>query len=386
MNIGIIDTDLECKQDHNFPNLALMKISGYHKSLGDRVTLSNFGAIAPHNLRQHEFDKIYISKVFTDSKSPDFIAEMPEVAFGGTGFFYDKAPRLPNEIEHHFPDYHLYDVWMKTELSKGRRSKDYFKYYTDFSIGFTTRGCFRQCEFCVNKNEKKVVPHSPLVEFIDPERKKICLLDDNVLGCGEHWERIVRELQATGQYFQFKQGLDIRLLTDKKAKLLTDSKYEGNYIFAFDDIADRDLIEEKLTIWNKHSKRDNPSAVLYCFTCFDRSGRYDKEFWLQDLIDLLERMKILMKHKSRPYVMRFERHVDNPHAKMVQLISSYCNSGRMFQKMSLNEYSKISSFDIGKGYTAFKREYPEIAKEYFYLKFNEGDRITTKEKTIHDTI
>ena len=65
------------------------------------------------------------------------------------------------------------DEWIKEKVKRGKK-KSYFKYYTDYSIGFTTRGCFRQCEFCVNKNEKKVYPHSPLSEFVDDKRKKIC--------------------------------------------------------------------------------------------------------------------------------------------------------------------------------------------------------------------
>lgn len=34
MKIGLIDVD-----GHNYPNLPLMKISAYHKSKGDEVTL-----------------------------------------------------------------------------------------------------------------------------------------------------------------------------------------------------------------------------------------------------------------------------------------------------------------------------------------------------------
>ena len=111
------------------------------------------------------------------------------------------------------PDYHLYDEWVKEQIDKGGKAKD-FQYYTDYSIGFLTRGCFRQCSFCVNQNYKRVEKHSPLSEFYDESRKKICLLDDNFLGCS-NWEEMLKELQATGKKFQFKQGLDERILTDK---------------------------------------------------------------------------------------------------------------------------------------------------------------------------
>jgi radical SAM superfamily enzyme YgiQ (UPF0313 family) len=75
---------------------------------------------------------------------------LSNVQYGGTGFFFDKAPDLPYEIEHSFPDYHLYDKWIDEKIRNGKKA-DYFKYYIDFSIGFTTRGCFRKCDFCVIK-------------------------------------------------------------------------------------------------------------------------------------------------------------------------------------------------------------------------------------------
>ena len=94
-----------------------------------------------------------------------------------------------------------------------------FKEYTDYSIGFTTRGCFRKCPFCVNQNYDRVFLHSPLEEFYDSSRKKICLLDDNILGCG-NWRQIFKELIATNKPFKYKQGMDERLLTDEKCEIL----------------------------------------------------------------------------------------------------------------------------------------------------------------------
>lgn len=73
MKIGIIDADLIGKQDHNFPNLASMKISGYHKKLGDNVKLIHFDDINPNSLFSQTFDKVYISKVFTDTKVPEHL-------------------------------------------------------------------------------------------------------------------------------------------------------------------------------------------------------------------------------------------------------------------------------------------------------------------------
>ena len=187
MKIAIIDADLIGRSKHRFPNLACMKISGYYKELGHSVELKL------DYLELFKYDKVFISKVFTDTEIDDNILILDNVEYGGTGFFYVKAPKLPYDIEHHMPDYHLYDSWVEEQLKNGGKAKDY-KYYTDYSIGFLTRGCFRQCSFCVNKNYKRVEKHSPLLEFLDESRKKICLLDDNFLGCS-NWEEMLIELQ-----------------------------------------------------------------------------------------------------------------------------------------------------------------------------------------------
>ena len=58
MRIGLIDVD-----GHNFPNLALMRISAYHKAQGDEVVWwwSDF----------EYYDIVYKSKIFSDAYSKD---------------------------------------------------------------------------------------------------------------------------------------------------------------------------------------------------------------------------------------------------------------------------------------------------------------------------
>ena len=174
--IAIIDADLVGRKKHRFSNLVCMKLSGYHKNRGDDVTLKmTYDGL-------ETFDRVYLSKVFTDTIVPDEVLSLSNLSYGGTGFYYDKAPALPDDVEHHMPDYHLYDAWLETQTESGKKPAE-FSYYTDYSIGFLTRGCFRKCDFCVNKNYNKVRRHSPLSEFFDPKRPKICLLDDNFFGC-----------------------------------------------------------------------------------------------------------------------------------------------------------------------------------------------------------
>lgn len=91
MKIGIIDAEIIGKTKHRFPNLCCMKISTYHKSVGDNVVLL-------HSYEGLEnFDKVYISKVFTKTDVPSEVLEMKTVEYGGTGFFYDNSPPLPPE-------------------------------------------------------------------------------------------------------------------------------------------------------------------------------------------------------------------------------------------------------------------------------------------------
>ena len=117
MNIAIIDAEIVGKTKHRFPNLCSMKLSSYHKSIGDLVTLkTDYEGL-------ELFDKVYISKVFTKTEVPEHVLSMPNVQYGGTGFYYDKAPPLPPEVEHIMPDYHLYDEWVEQGINSGGGKK-----------------------------------------------------------------------------------------------------------------------------------------------------------------------------------------------------------------------------------------------------------------------
>lgn len=91
-----------------------MKLSGYYKELENDVELK----LDYEDLQL--YDKVFISKVFTDTPIDESILQLSNVEYGGTGFFYDKAPNLPNDVEHHMPDYHLYDDWIDSHLCKSK--------------------------------------------------------------------------------------------------------------------------------------------------------------------------------------------------------------------------------------------------------------------------
>ena len=117
MRIGLIDVD-----GHNFPNLALMKISAWHKAQGDEVEW-----YAPL-FADEPFDKVYMSKVFTFTPDFEYAINAKKIIKGGTG--YGLYEDLPAEIEYTFPDYSLYPKY-------------------PFAVGFLTRGCVRKCPWCI---------------------------------------------------------------------------------------------------------------------------------------------------------------------------------------------------------------------------------------------
>lgn len=365
MDIAIIDADLIGRKKHRFPNLASMKLSTYYKITGNNVVLKK----DYDNLRG--YDKVLISKVFTDTNVPKDILEMDNVEYGGTGFYYDKAPKLPNEIEHIFPDYHLYDEYIQEQISKGVNANN-FKEYIDASIGFMTRGCIRQCNFCVNQNYTKATLHSNIDEFFDPTRKYICLLDDNIFACKD-WKNVFEELIATKHKFCFKQGMDERLLTEEKCDyLFNKSNYYGDFSFAFDNIKDKMIIEKKLQMIREFTTRQCRFYILCGFN-HNNPGVYSEEFWKQDITDMFERIRILMKYKCTSYIMRYKDYEFSPYNGIYTTAARWCNQVSFYKKKSFRE------FCIANGKTSsamrylknFEMKYPEIAKEYFDMKYQQ---------------
>lgn len=390
MRIGIVDADLISRRNHRFPNLACEKISGYWKEQGAEVELiMSFDVIGS---LFDTYDLIYISKVFTDTPVPYWLMDSERIHLGGTGFYFDKAENLPDEIEHHMPDYHLYDDWMAHEIEKAEKvaianGKEFnrgkfmvqFKEYTDYSIGFLTRGCFRKCKFCVNQKYDHVFEHSPLSEFYDPSRPKICLLDDNVLGCPT-WEKLWDELLATNKPFKFKQGLDERILTDRKCEKIAMAKYDGDYTFAFDNIADYDLIKSKLQLIKKYA-RPKASIKFYVLVGFESTD-------IQDIENAFKRIELLMQFQCLPYIMRFQNKNEQPwknsiFQSMYVTLARWCNQPSIFKKKSFRQFCEFdqsyrkdaeSTCPSMQALQFVEHKYPEIAKKYFDLTYEDYRR------------
>lgn len=231
------------------------------------------------------------------------------------------------------PDYHLYDQWVESQISSGKKSKD-FEYYTSFSIGYLTRRCFRGCQFCVNRNYKQVIAASSFSEFYDPSRPYICLLDDNFFGY-PNWKELIKPIKVTGKQFEFKQGLDERLLTDDKCAEMATWRYKGDMIFAFDNIEDSELIIQKAAMWRKYSKKN---TKFYCFCGFDRNGQYTQEFWKQDILNVFARCRILSKYQCLPYIMRHEYYNNSPYRGMYVTLARWANQPAFFKRKTFREF------------------------------------------------
>lgn len=370
MKIAIIDADLIGRKRHRFPNLACMKLSGYYKSAGNDVALKTDYA----NLS--DYDKVFISKVFTDTVVPDDVLEMGNVEYGGTGFFFDEAPDLPYAIEHHMPDYHLYDDFVNGQIENvvsnceteddekaaRRKARKEFKSFLDYSIGFVTRGCFRKCGFCVNRKYDRVFQHSPLSEFYDPDRPKICLLDDNFFG-HPSWKNIIQELHETGKPFVFKQGLDERLLTDEKCEWLCKVKYDGDIVFAFDNLKDYPMIEKKLKLIRQHTEKRFQFYVLVGFESQNE----------KDIEGAFKRIQLLMKYRCFPYIMRFEKYKNSPYRGMYITLARWCNQPSFYKKKTFREFSVMEGETTAAARYAreFEAEHPDIAARYFDMRYEQ---------------
>lgn len=361
MKIGLLDADL---MDHGtrHPNLALMKIAGYFDEKGDDVEL-----IYQSYSDVNDYDEVYISKVFTFSDIPEWILELPNVHIGGTGFFEDGGSNLPDEIEHHKPYYDLYKSYVEKQIESGRNRTTYAD-YLDYSIGFTTRGCFRKCAFCVNKKYDRVHKHSPVSEFYDESKPYIYLWDDNILAFPQ-WEEILNDLEATGKPFQFRQGIDLRLMTDRKAYRFNHTHYHGDFIFAFDHLKDKQLIIDRVQLWKRYSSR---VCKMYVLSGFDSQDE-------KDIASVFERISVLMKYGSLPYVMRYEKYKESRFKGMYIELARWCNQPQFFKKKSFREfcianqeYKKNKEINCAAYQTMldFENEFPEIAKRYFDLRFD----------------
>lgn len=199
MNIGLLSVD------STYPNLALMKISTFHKVKGDRVEWYN---------PLCSYDKVYMAKVFSFTSDYGYYVHSDLIEKGGTG--YDIAKALPPDIDRIQPDYDLYQL------------------PPNVAYGFLTRGCPNRCKWCVvPKKEGKIAPYMDIEEIAVNGRKSIILMDNNILA-SEYGLQQIEKTVSMGLRVDFNQGLDARLVTDDIARLLAKVKWIKRIRFGCD--------------------------------------------------------------------------------------------------------------------------------------------------------
>jgi len=292
MQIGVYDVD------GVIPNLALMKISAWHKTRGDSVSHYN-------PILKNEYDKIYASKTFLYSDGSKLDPEKMEI--GGTGWDIHKT--LPPEIESMPPDYALY--------------------HYPHSIGFTMRGCRLRCSFCVVPDKEGAPKPTSTVSEIWQQRSSdfIMLLDNDFFG-NPQWRERVLEIQAHNLRVNFSQGINIRNLKPEQAEALAGVRYRnssGNkqqIHFAWDDVRHEKLIHKGIeTAINAGIKPYR--MAFYILIGYSSSPAED-----------LHRVLTLRDYGCDPFVMPYDRG-DAYQRKFARWV----NHKAIFRSVSWDEYS-----------------------------------------------
>jgi len=241
-------------------NLALMKLSAYHKACGDEVLL---------NMPVFPADYTYASVLFDKNKTTFSANE-----HGGPGFS-DKNILL-REVEEMKPDYDLYP-------------------HNKFSMGYTYRPCYRGCKFCkVSKMYHPTTHHSSIWEFHDSRFNKICLLNNNTFmdGC---WKETFEEIWDADLTVIDENGYDLRLLNHEKAYALHRTRWATPLHFAWDNIEDEAKIIAGLKLLEKYHLRSTSNGV-YVLIGFNTTEEED-----------LHRCQIIDDYGLTPYPMPFKK-------------------------------------------------------------------------------
>lgn len=311
MKIGIIDVD-----GHNYPNLPLMKISAWHKAQGNYVEwYDNFKGFL------EEYDKVYMSKVFSFTPDYQYPVYAKEISKGGSGYCIElvggkevyhteRDVPLPEEVEHIYPDYSIYP--------------DYTK---ETAYGFLTRGCPRGCGFCHVKVKEGLCSHkvADLSEFWRGQ-KNIVLCDPNILACKDHID-LLQQLADSRANVEFNQGLDIRFITDRNLEVLKKIKLT-NIHFAFDRWQDREIIEPKLRAFIEKTgyNRGKGKVMCYILVNFDTTIEQD-----------LYRIQLCRELNISPYPMIYDKEHAEPIYKKIQ---RWCNNFIFWSCPTFDEYLK----------------------------------------------
>lgn len=303
--------------DSTIPNLALMKLSTFYKQKGKVVELLRLrydgkpGKRSRTLIRNKGYEQVYISIVFTPNKNVIKIEDetLKNYQFGGTG--YDLTTKLPQEIDDIEEDYSIYPD-------------------AEFYVNFLTRGCIRACPWCVVSRKEGMICSYRTVDYVVAQMKKWSFkkakfLDNNILSHPK-CEEILQKIIDNKIICQFNQGMDMRLMTEKKAILISKIRYIGEHFFAFDHISVKEGLEKNFPIYQKH----NPAkwrSRLYIYV--------DANLPIKDVVYRIEWCR---KHHALCYMMRDKNCFDSPNKKLYNLLTGYCQGVPVYKKYTFEEH------------------------------------------------
>lgn len=299
MKIGLLAVD------STYPNLALMKISRYHKSKGDMVEWYN-----PLNF----YDKVYIAKVFSFTPDYGYYINADEVERGGTG--YNLSINLPLHIDMLQPDYSIY-------LSVDHKT----------AYGFLTRGCPNHCKWCiVPKKEGKIAPYMDAEEIAIDGRNNLILMDNNVLA-SDYGINQIEKIVKRKYRVDFNQGLDARLVTPEIAKLLSKVKWIKRIRFGCDTPGQIEDCETAISLLEKNGYKGE-----YFFYCI----------LLDDFIESFNRVNHWKKRGGRffPHCQPY-RDINNPHQIIPQWqkdLAGWADKKWIFKSCEFKDYEPRKGF------------------------------------------
>jgi hypothetical protein len=281
--IGLIDVDSK------LPNLALMKLSAWHKQRGDDVKF--------WNAFEH-FDQIYASKVFTNT--PDHYVPKDAIR-GGSG--YNQIP-LMDAMEHIYPDYSLYKI--------------------DYAMGYLTRGCINKCPFCIVPQKEGILHrHAELSEFWHGQ-KELVLLDNALTDFKPAWKDLefIRDQKIK---LDLCQGFNVRTIKPDCAEILANIKLLHQWRIAWDNIKDETLVMNGIHILNNAGIKN---YRIMCYILVNYDSMFDQDLY---------RVKSIQKMGIDPFVMIYNR---QNCAKKYQQLGKWCNRPQLRESCLFEEYIK----------------------------------------------
>lgn len=278
--------------DSKLPNIALKKIEMFHQQRGDEVIWDLWLALG-------QVEQAYASCIFSKNKWQLEIAKWTwenHIIAGGTG--YDCTIKLPFEIDA-----------MKPKIN----------------YGFTTRGCIRNCPFClVPKAEGYIRAIGDIYDLWDCHSKSITLLDNNILALPDHFKMICEQLIRENLSVDFNQGLDIRLVTPEVCEQLQKLNLKSELRFAFDFPELEGIIRGKVALIREYKIRKHP--FFYVLVGFNTT--FDQD---------IHRLEVLRELDCRAYVMR---HENTPKERKYLRLAQWANQFWTFAKYDFYEFWK----------------------------------------------